>query len=1011
MRQHGMGKIELIFDWIRAMRENHSRTRCGGAAPMHSNDSVRVRLSSFMPKTGHEESGRYVCCLMRALYEDGCRNVSLAGAYGSGKSSILADFTEMALASGHKVVYVNLSTFNLVESPGILGCSTGEGSSPFLSCSDDVSHPLSSGSVTSFLEQEILSQLIYQGSPEKAIHSVFNGVHVPSRLRYMKTIIALMFSALSLALIVSHKMFPDLSPLWFAASTLSQLFSSEVDAMAALILWGSIVICLLSTIFCLYQMRVGVRTVATAGSSIAFEVETKSYFNKYRDELIYLFEENEFDTVIFEDIDRFGDVGIFSALRNLNFILNSAPRISGSRTVHFVYAVREGLFDSLDMQDGFSASGSEKMKLFDIIIPVTPFLSRANAYDHMIELFREELESIDTEERKDFCSVVRLVAGELVDKRLMVGIHNDYIMICDGIGPFNEMGITRLGLTRSGALAIAVYKNLYAADYEQIRLGKGKLFELLDIMGSIIFDCINDSADTGCSSALRQMDFCDLMKGGASGEKGHAFQEEVKRRYASGVIYDLIENGFLRKDFFLYPCLYPPTLSPSVIDFMTNGVMRGKQDIGRPLGDADCIELCNRNAPSTFARPSCFNIDLLIWALGNCGYVEYAISMAEGACRLNSGSGRLLLARTFERIGDDPLTIGPLIRVVMNEISGAFEYLYDFYGQGKRFGGLSAIESIIIKEFSPDINYDHLELSKRWVKTMLGEIECRNLYLLPRQRERLADFIIDNGIRVERLRILGDDLARRLIRTGSYEITQGNLMYATGSLDIPSIDRLFDEYHEVFIRILNDLTSIEEYIVLRSRNPMGSQSVMSSYNSFFLCGLASEMYQWNDSNDARKAIEKIVDCSPNLPPLFNASSVIERPLKRGYLSFVSSFLQSLFRRRLIVENIGNAVTLGNYYIREAFEGADQLFLDFIGDGQSFDLNDEIRVDDNRLDFFILALLKAPTMDDEKIISIVESLFLHYGVAFPVVLHPAYIPVSRDSIVRRLIEEGFAKDGL
>lgn len=236
-------------------------------------------------------------------------------------------------------------------------------------------------------------------------------------------------------------------------------------------------------------------------------------------------------------------------------------------------------------------------------------------------------------------------------------------------------------------------------------------------------------------------------------------------------------------------------------------------------------------------------------------------------------------------------------------------------------------------------------------------------------------------------------------------------MYATGSLDIPSIDRLFDEYHEVFIRILNDLTSIEEYIVLRSRNPMGSQSVMSSYNSFFLCGLASEMYQWNDSNDARKAIEKIVDCSPNLPPLFNASSVIERPLKRGYLSFVSSFLQSLFRKRLIVENIGNAVTLGNYYIREAFEGADQLFLDFIGDGQSFDLNDEIRVDDNRLDFFILALLKAPTMDDEKIISIVESLFLHYGVAFPVVLHPAYIPVSRDSIVRRLIEEGFAKDGL
>lgn len=55
----------------------------------------------------------------------------------------------------------------------------------------------------------------------------------------------------------------------------------------------------------------------------------ETYFNKYRDELIYLFEENRFDTVVFEDIDRFDDLHIFDELRNLNNILNLAPGVVG----------------------------------------------------------------------------------------------------------------------------------------------------------------------------------------------------------------------------------------------------------------------------------------------------------------------------------------------------------------------------------------------------------------------------------------------------------------------------------------------------------------------------------------------------------------------------------------------------------------------------------------------------------------------------------------------------------
>ena len=97
----------------------------------------------------------------------------------------------------------------------------------------------------------------------------------------------------------------------------------------------------------------------------------ETYFNKYRDELIYLFEENRFDTVVFEDIDRFDDLHIFDELRNLNNILNLAPGVVGSwgkRSVHFVYAVKDGLFSSHeDEESSNEVTGSRRVKFLALL--------------------------------------------------------------------------------------------------------------------------------------------------------------------------------------------------------------------------------------------------------------------------------------------------------------------------------------------------------------------------------------------------------------------------------------------------------------------------------------------------------------------------------------------------------------------------------------------------------------------------------------------------------------------
>lgn len=77
--------------------------------------------------------------------------------------------------------------------------------------------------------------------------------------------------------------------------------------------------------------RLKVRSVTAPAVSLTLDNDRggETYFNKYRDELIFLFEENRFDTVVFEDIDRFDDLHIFDELRNLNNILNLAPGVVG----------------------------------------------------------------------------------------------------------------------------------------------------------------------------------------------------------------------------------------------------------------------------------------------------------------------------------------------------------------------------------------------------------------------------------------------------------------------------------------------------------------------------------------------------------------------------------------------------------------------------------------------------------------------------------------------------------
>ena len=328
-------------------------------------------LKSTKPEFREEQHGRYVYRLLDALYDQDCKNVALTGSYGCGKSSILERFILKAEQKGHKVARISFATFHQ-ECPIITHAPDDEKSSS--------STRNASTNVANNLEREILGQLLYQGKPSKATRSSFNQVHRTSTVKYIleTLVLAALFLLAIVMMLFSMDSRRDKLPLWIDSfsGAISGRYALNPIAILCIFFFSFVIALGLRSLFSGFNLKAF--SMPSLNLSLDKKEDTETYFNKYRDELIYLFEENKFDTVIFEDIDRFDNLLIFEELRNLNGTLNLAPGIVGTRgksTVHFVYAIKDGIFAPLEdtCTESKDVLGATRVKFFDMIISVVPF--------------------------------------------------------------------------------------------------------------------------------------------------------------------------------------------------------------------------------------------------------------------------------------------------------------------------------------------------------------------------------------------------------------------------------------------------------------------------------------------------------------------------------------------------------------------------------------------------------------------------------------------------------------
>lgn len=139
--------------------------------------------------------------------------------------------------------------------------------------------------------------------------------------------------------------------------------------------WIAIVTTLTLIVNAIFKLIANGDIKSISAKDLSIELsDSEPDFNQLIDLLIYYFRKTKRRVIIFEDLDRLQNPKIFEELRQLNFTLNN--RIKPFGAIKFIYATRSDLFITNASED----TGIEKIntKVFDLIIPVIPFLTKVN---------------------------------------------------------------------------------------------------------------------------------------------------------------------------------------------------------------------------------------------------------------------------------------------------------------------------------------------------------------------------------------------------------------------------------------------------------------------------------------------------------------------------------------------------------------------------------------------------------------------------------------------------------
>ncbi len=443
------------------------------------------------------------------------KNIALSGAYSAGKSSVLESYKEKHFDK--KFLHISLAHFESIENDVDLSIQSHNDTSTKKPINISAKNDNKSGDPIvkeSALEGKILNQLIHQIHPKKIPQTNFRVKRTVSNLKL--ALISLLLVILSLALI--YTFFFDA---WidyvnsFSANQIKEILIMTTNNEYRLISGVFCILVIIILVYNLIQMQINkgiVKRLATDKLEIEiFEKSDDSYFDKYLNEVLYLFDRAKADVIVFEDMDRYNVNRIFERLREVNILINvkRCEQAENKFIRKFIYIINniirkmKNIFEKKPLKwiliivislikNSNAESQLKKMKkskitykplrffyllrddifvskdrtkFFDFVIPIVPVMDSSNSY----EQFMKHLKAGNLLEKFD-PSFLQSLSLYVDDMRILKNIYNEFVVY------IHRLNTTELDWNKM--MAIIAYKNLFPRDFSDLQLAKGYVFEL-----------------------------------------------------------------------------------------------------------------------------------------------------------------------------------------------------------------------------------------------------------------------------------------------------------------------------------------------------------------------------------------------------------------------------------------------------------------------------------------------------------------------------------------------------
>ncbi len=427
----------------------------------------------------YEDAFKYI------FENDDIKNVAISGPYSAGKSSLLESYKKNC--KDKKFLHISLAHFRVEPEKEKSIEENGEDKN-----------------IEAVLEGKILNQLIQQIDANNIPQTNF---HVKRKVSAFKCFGAALLIVVFAVCFLATAKFATFSS-WieeFHNYNIYNFLKYLIDPIARFVYAVGVVGISIFGIFELIktQKNKGIfRKLSVQGNEIEiFSDAEDSYFDKYLNEVLYLFENTNADVIVFEDIDRF-DIGtVFERLHEVNRLANARMKKDG-KTLRFFYLLRDDIFINKD-----------RTKFFDFIMPVIPVVDSSNAFNKLKSYLEEGNVYNLFDER-----FLRGISLYIDDLRILKNICNEFMIY------FKKLN--KIELSPNKMMGIIVYKNIFPRDFSELQLNKGFVWTLFSKKNMFIEEEIKAVTEE-IESYEHQIELCEKEHLNSNDEVDLAYSQKL----------------------------------------------------------------------------------------------------------------------------------------------------------------------------------------------------------------------------------------------------------------------------------------------------------------------------------------------------------------------------------------------------------------------------------------------------------------------------------------------------